>query len=390
MRILIACLDGELLWAIDDAISGLYSIDQRTFETKCAIDCRELFPNGRFIIQSLMKWKEDYIVLIPLEIDKSWIFYHKVSGKIEYRKVMDKKCQETLITVDQEGNQLYFFPYNIYDPIIIGDLGTSMCWQMIKDWSGKAPDGCKETAWKGIYNGQYIFFPIRNTKIFVRMDCKTRKVKLLELNISENMIGVDYAFEELWVLPMGGNRLYQIDENGRIIKIAMLSVGNTTDSLPGFARIVVQKRYLFLLPYYRKGIYVYDKQKGTTQVIPEGSSALEENREINLRYWEYYVQDNRICFLPFQDQYLEVDLDTLMYKERELDYPATWSDEEKIEKIIWSHVYEDDLVIREVNECDQGIFLKYIQYKANKEEFSSAGHAGRRIWDMLKDKRKST
>ena len=55
MKILVTCLDQEILWAIDDEIGGLYSIDLKTFETQCVIDCQKLFPYGKFEVLSLFK-----------------------------------------------------------------------------------------------------------------------------------------------------------------------------------------------------------------------------------------------------------------------------------------------------------------------------------------------
>ena len=68
MKILVTCLDQEILWAIDDEIGGLYSIDLKTFETQCVIDCQKLFPYGKFEVLSLFKWKENCIVIVPLKI----------------------------------------------------------------------------------------------------------------------------------------------------------------------------------------------------------------------------------------------------------------------------------------------------------------------------------
>ena len=62
MKILVTCLDQEILWAIDDEIGGLYSIDLKTFETQCVIDCQKLFPYGKFEVLSLFKWKENCII----------------------------------------------------------------------------------------------------------------------------------------------------------------------------------------------------------------------------------------------------------------------------------------------------------------------------------------
>ncbi len=94
-------------------------------------------------------------------------------------------------------------------------------------------------------------------------------MKLLELNVSENVIDIDFIDGELWMLLMRESRLYHIDGNGRIIHTVELSMKNTGVSLLDFARIVFQKRYLFLLPYYRKEIYVYDKQNEKTHIILE-------------------------------------------------------------------------------------------------------------------------
>ncbi len=388
MRILIACLDGELLWAIDDVISGLYSIDLETFETKCVIDCQKLFPYGRFVIQSLVKWKEDYILMIPLEVDKAWILYNKAAKEVEYRKITDKNYRGIPIIEGGNRNQLYFFPYYIQDPILIVNIDTLMCSHVIENWSGNIPTSCGETAWKGAYDGQYIFFPIKNTRLLVRMECETREIKLLELDVSENVIDVDCDSGELWVLPISGNQLYRVDENGRIINTVELLTKNTEAPLPGFARIIGQKRYLFLIPCYQKGIYIYDKLGGNTYIVPEEATALEKEEEIYLRYWGAYVRNNRIGFLPFHDQYLEIEMDTLAYQKQELAYPDMWSDEEKVERIIWSHVYEGDSVIKEMNECKLEIFLRHIRYRVNREKFTIVGYAGGEIWNILKNRKK--
>lgn len=387
MRIRTACLDDELLWVIDDVTGGLYSVDQRTFETKCELDYRNLYVQGRFEVQSLLKWKKEYIIIIPRQIDRNWILYNKVTGMIECRKVIKRRCQEILLAVDQDRKQIYFFPLHIHNPILIVDLDTLICSQVIENWSSKAPEGCYETAWRGAWSGQYMFFPIKNTRILVRIDCETRKVESLELDIPENLIDVAYAFGELWALPIKGNRIHQIDENGQIIDTVKLSIGDVSDSIPSFVRIAVQKEYLFLIPCYRKGIYVYNKREKKIYVIPEEIvfSGKEEN-EIHLRYWEYYVRDNQLCFVPYRDYYIEIDLDTLAYRKKEIMYPAMWSEEEQIQYIIWEYTSEQDFFIREEGICGLKTFLKYIQQcKTDKEDSQKNENTGKMIWNILKD-----
>lgn len=384
MKIRIACLDQELLWFIDDVISGLYSVNLRTFETQYVVDCRKLFLHEKFKIQSLVKWKEDYIVIVPQEINRTWLFYNKRTKEIQYRKIVENKYEERLIAIDTGRNRLYFFPLYMNDPALIIELNTLTCFQTIKDWSGKVSCDYHDMAWSGTCNGRYTFYPQKDTNILVRIGCENSKVTLLELDIPEGIIDVNYAFEELWVLPIKGNRIYQIDENGGIINIVDIIVENTVDSILNFARIVVQKRYLFLLPTYHKGIYIYDKQRRKTYIIPDKELSLEENeKKIYLRYWEYCVWDSKICFLPFQDEYIEIDLDTLACKQKKLIYPSTWSEGERIENCIYSHVSEQNIVIEKKDECDFDIFLKYIQYKKNKNIFSKMKDVGNRIWSRL-------
>lgn len=384
MKIRAACLDRELIWVLDDVIGDLFSINMKSLETECAIDCKELFPSGKYKVQSLIKWKEDYIVIIPLDIGREWIVFNKISRGIEYRKVVEQKCQERLIAVDYDRNKLYFFPISIRDPAVVVNLNTLRCFVIIKNWSSKLPDRCLETAWTGAYSGKYVFYPQKNTNILVRVDCETQKVDILELAIPESIIDVNYAFGELWVLPIDGNRLYQIDESGLTINTVELIVKSVADSIPNFIRIVVHKRYLFLLPCYRRGIYVYDKLGKETYIIPkEYMFANEEDEEFGIRYWEYCIKNNKICFLPFQGEYIEIDLDNLASCERNLSYPIIWSDGEKIRKCIWSHITEEDLLIRETDECDLMTFLKYLRYVDDMEYLLKVKNMGRELWKRL-------
>ncbi len=385
MRIRVACLDEELLWVVDDVIGGLYSVNWRTFETKCEIGFEKLFSKERFEIQSLLKWKEDFIIMIPREISRNWILYNKMTGAVEYRKVVERECQEIMVGSDQERNQLYFFPLYIHDPILIVDLNELTCLQMIENWNDKVPNNCCETAWKGAYNGKYVFYPIKNTKILIRLNCETRKVDSMRLDISENVIDVDYSFGELWVLPMSGNRVYQIDSNGRIINSVELSAESTGDLLPYFARIIAQKRYLFILPCYREGIYIYDKLEKITHIILEAPLVLKEKgKGSHLRYWEYCIRDGQICFLPYQDDYIEIDLYTIAYHKRKLFYPAIWSDEEKIIKCIQSHASGKGSIVKEIEICDLKIFLKYMRLKTDIVKVSKSRYIGKKVWDRQK------
>lgn len=384
MRIRVSCVDQERLWVLDEVINGLFSVDLKTFETECVIDGPKLFQYGKYEIQSMMNWGEECIIMIPREIDKDWIFYNKATGEIRYSKIIKRKYQERLIATVQDVSRLYFFPLSIYEPALVVDMNTLVCVQVIEDWSDRSQGDCSETSWTGTYNKKYVFYPKKGTKFLIQIDCQTQKRGLIELDISENIADVNYAFGELWILPVSGDKLYQIDESGRVVNMVKLSVEGSVNPIPNFAKIIVQKKYLFLLPCYRKGIYVYDKLKEKIYIIPEENLDLEgKSKENYLKYWNYCVIDNQICFLPYLDKYIEIDLDTLTYQEKELLYPSRWSDEEKIQRCIWSNISEDNYTIRGASGCELEIFLNYIQYKRNIEGFSKVENKGRKIWNAL-------
>lgn len=154
------------------------------------------------------------------------------------------------------------------------------------------------------------------------------------------------------------------------------------DSIPDFARIVVQKRYIFLLPYFREGIYIYDKLWEKIHII-RGENKILKEKKFDLIYWEYYVRNNRICFLPLRDDCVEIDLDTLVYDKKKLSYPAIWSDEERIKKCVFSHLSKDNLTLEEIDVCDLNVFLEYMQSVRNKEK-SLNGCIGEKIWDIMR------
>lgn len=381
MKIRTACLDSNQVWIIDDIIGGLYVIDLETLKTKCIVNSWQLFQYGKFEPQSIITWKDEYILIIPREINRHWVFYNKITKKIEYRKIIEEEYKEILIAIDQDRKQFYFCPMCIDDPILIIDFDTLICSQVIANWNNKALCSSDVIAWKGAYNGKYVFFSIKNTKILVRINCETHRVELLELNISEKIIDIDYAFEELWILPVSGNKVYQIDENGKIVNIVKLLMDGSEDSIPNFIRIIVQKKYLFFFPCYESGIYVYEKSKKNIQILANEDLNLKKKSENhNVKYWAYYIKDNQLNILPLLDKFIEVDLDTLKYKKKDLLYPTLWPDKENMWKSIWNHVFGTNRLLVEVDSYALESFFDYILYKLNNLDVSKVEYIGEKIW----------
>ena len=81
---------------------------------------------------------------------------------------------------------------------------------------------------------------------------------------------------------------------------------------------------------------------------------------------------------------MEIDLNNLRYEKKELFYPNTWSDKEKIWRSSWSKFSEQNSIIGEAEGYDMEILLKYLQYK-NKKDFSEYGYIGNEVWKKLKN-----
>lgn len=381
MKVRTACLDHEQIWVIDDIICGLYVIELKTLKVKCIIDSWQLFKYGKFEPQSIIAWKDEYILIIPREIYRHWVFYNKITGEIRYQKIVEDEYKEILITIDQDKKQLYFCPMCINDPILIVDFDTLICSRVIKNWNDKIIHTSDSIAWKGAYNGKYVFFSIKNTKTIVRINCETYNVELMELGIPEQIIDVDYAFEELWILPVSGNKIYQIDENGKIINVAKLLMDGRKCSIPNFIRIIVQEKYLFFFPYCERGIYVYEKSKKKTQIIADENLILKKKSEKHsVKYWEYYIKDNQLNILPLLDKFIEIDLDTLQYKKKDLIYLHLWPDKEQIWKSIWNHVFESNHILIEKDSYALDSFFEYTLYKMSNQNVSKIKCVGERIW----------
>lgn len=384
MRILYACEDNEVIWAIDEVVYGLYAIDKQTFHTRCVMDFTMLFRYGKFKPYGLVNWKEKYIVIIPFEIHKKWVIYNKTNGQIEYRQIIGEKGNCSFIGICGSRKQAYFCPYYVKDPIVVVDFNNLSCSQMIRNWNVGVPIKNVEVAWKGMYNEKYIFFPLRGTRILVRMNLEDLNIEFIKLNILEKIADIDGRFEELWILPMEGNKVYQIDENGEIIDYIEIKRIGQEVSASEFVRIIVQKRYIFLLPWRYQGIWVCEKSKKQVHIIGEKNATLSETYKTqNFRYYGYYLEKNKICFLPWQNKYMCVDLDSLVYEQRDISYPTAWTEEEYEYGYNWNLSLKYDSCFQEKEKCAFKIFLEFIKEKEDELSSNNIKSFGEKLWKVL-------
>ena len=384
MRVELACVDQDTIWIVDEIIYGLYSIEKKTFKTKCVINSWELFRYGYFKPQALIEWKDIYIIIIPLNIQKKWIIYNKITDKLEYRQILSIKCECTFICIDKTTNEAYFCPVSLQDPIVVIDFEKLICTRVITGWASGISKNDNIAAWRGTHNKKYIFFPLRGVEIFVRLTHNDKKIKILKSDIMEGISDMDCYLEEIWVLPTNGKRIYRINENGKILFSIELIVKEQEISTSEFVKIIVQKNFVFLLPYHFCGIFVYDKLKHQLTRIAENNLVLSETyRTRNIRYWGYYIENNYICFLPLQNKFLQIDLNTLTCEQKDIFYPEKWQEKKRMFQCIWNHVSENNGYLMEKDQYSQSLFLSYIQDKNNKRKSKWNIDLGKKIWKNI-------
>lgn len=406
MRALCVCVDNDAIWIIDELIYGLYSIDKKTYEVKCVIDSWNLFRYGKFKPDTLICWKEDYIVIIPLEIDKKWVIYNKTNGRIEYKTVVSTKCLSSLAGIYKPTNQGFFCPVCAKDPVLVIDFERLIGVEVISNWCEKKIADNSDTIRGGIYDGKSIFFPLLNTKILVRVCCQNKNVELLRIDIPENILDISVFNGEFWVLPENGNMIYQIDENGMVMDNVRLTDFQKNLFASEFARIVNQENNIFLLPYHQQSVCVYNKIKKKMITI-DGERIFLNNDKINYSmYWGYYIEDHEICFLPWMNKCLCVDLETLSYKNRNILYPAFWTECEVKYKYSWNFSLgpqvasknkkdaikyscnffpEQKFVFGEKDENSLRAVLEYLSDIREKDNQIDIKNNGKAIWKNLVD-----
>lgn len=386
MRIALACMDQDILWVIDEIICGLYTVDKKTFETRCVIDSLNLFRHGSFKAQGLLKWRDDYIIIIPLELDKKWVIYNKITGQVEYKKIMKEKYQGRFIGTDEAAVQAYFCPVTKDDPIIIVDLEKFTCSQIIK-----IQNTDEKLALRGVCSKKYFLLPLRGKRDILCINYGSNMIQIFETDITEGIAEIDIYSGELWVLPVDGNRIYKINEDGKKIISVELTINHQNISASEFSAIIVQKNYVFLLPHQRCGIYVYDKMKKKMIKIAEETHSLPETfKTKQIRYWGYYIDDNKICFLPLQNKLLQVDLDKLIYEEKNIYYPEDWEENSGAFYCIWNHSIVSEEHMIEIDKYSQKAFFKYCENEANeKKENTTVTIYGENIWSRLESESKN-
>lgn len=320
-----AYIDDKVIWTSDETIGGLYTIDKLTFEVRVILDPSQVFKYEKFKIQSIVQWK-NYIILVPAKLDQRWVIYDKDSGTVEYQTVVGIHGETAGMCII--GKRGVLVPGSISSPVIIVNLETMTVLRMIRNWNESIEYSSRDF-WgtrPGVIVGEEVFFHVYDTRYFVKIGHNSADV--FRLQIPNSIASLSYSDNEFWILPTGGNCIYGVDREGKIIEIANLEVNGESLKADDFVRIVSVQKYVFLLPVQGKNFCVYDKGRRKLAKLHIKEETFKNQIPLlcyKTSYWGYCIDINKLYFMPVENKLLEIDLDTLEWKERTVYLPTSMS-----------------------------------------------------------------
>lgn len=387
IRSSLALYDENVLWMIDEVIGGLYMINLSDFKSKCVIDSYQLFKYGKFISKKLIDWNNIYIIIIPQEAHKKWIFYNKLNHQIQYRDIIHEKC--LISGALNKKNMLFLYPLTSDTPLITVDLEKMKYSKIILDWDKKNLLKNKiYYSWKGINIENQIYFPFRESKILIKWDTNNKKIYYLKIDLPENIGDIDYNEGELWVLPMKGSKIYQVDFDGGVIGCIDLCIENAVVNVFDYVRIIVEKKYIFLLPYIDSNIYIYNKIIRKKIILDNRKNKLQNILPLDKKpaYWGYCDVEERLYILPLKNKLLSICLDNaLEWEEKKLYLPLEWSNKDIKDLYHFNQMIQENNEYKEDNKNSLQLYVNFLKKIDNKNSKNKAIKCEKNIWDLLKD-----
>lgn len=366
------CQDKEFIWIFEYFTRGLYRINKKNLFIESILSPNKIYMENIYEIQCLIEWN-DQIIMVPLNINKDWITVYKKSGLVNSFSPVDRSMN--CIGAVQLKNNIICIPNKINDPIAIFDMRRPQytdyiyfhCFQKyIKDDAGEI--------WDMTCDGSRIFFLIRNT-IFVGMIDGVR-LKIIKLNLENSIAAGAFFKEKWWVVTADGCKLCCFDMFGNCRGQYFL------DSRFYCIRLIIMRRYIFLLPEKGSAIQVFDTILKKFTKINDGICKLPEAVYIH-PYWDYYCVDNQMIFLPYSYPCTSVDLDTLQVNYKEITFS-----EEFVKEYYWNYYSNSRLLGKQAffYEDIKTSARSFVEFSINSKNVRSIRDidVGKRIWSEIR------
>ncbi len=387
LRTVNICVDDEFIFSHDEGIGGLYSINKSTLEIKNILTPYQIFKYGKFEVKSIFQWNEK-VIIVPCELYKDWIIYSKVSKKVQYRKII--KALKKTSGIYLMGEIGFLLPVTKEDSIFIINLNTLTVIKEIMDWSR---DLLKESetpfsVWPlaGLVIGSELYFNIFDTKYLLKLTEKSLKKYILDIPFG--IRSMDCSNNEIWVLPADGECIYLIDKNGKVLETVFLGKDKHQFSTSDYIKIISTEKYLFLLPFHKMKICIYDKRnKNIVSMIPKNTNLknIYPLRCNPASYWEYFIEKEKLFLMPLENKCLIINLNSLEWEVKNIFLPSYISQYGLQFWYEWSQLFVNLSLYIEVRSKALNIYCEIIEcecdlFRKNKE------HIGRVIWKEINGK----
>lgn len=375
---LISCvsyLDGDILWCYDEIICTLNQLNLKSLQVDPVISSYQLLVDGGYEVRKIIGWKEK-IIIIPVETNKRWIFFDKIKRKVEYKKICTKCIRSVEAILD--GDQLFLLPVSAYDPVIVVDLSIEEISKIVYLFDSENRKKDKIEIWKAKLNKKDSCFFIQNS--FFYGIIKRKRIQLIKIKIPDLLACVDFDDDFGWGIDINGKYLFKFDREGNLVRKYILESGIL------FAGIIVTKKYIFLIPYVKNEITIFNitEEKKEKIKVNNDDPFFKHLELLNLpSYWDSVKNSNKLFFLPIKNNLLIIDLNTLSFEEKSLEYSEMFS-----EKLYWDY-YNNVRKIRskyEFYENGLNVTIKnYIQSIKHSSLYSldRTRICGNEIWKTL-------
>lgn len=377
------CIDETFIWAYDEIINGLYTINKATQEVKNVLNVFQIFKYGKFAIKDILTWK-NYIILVPYELNNYWVIYDKVTGEVQYKRIIEFNYKT--IGTHIIGDQVVVEPFTSRDPIIIIDLKSFICVHIIEGWDESSFYEAGDTlfySWGGTAVDRDVYFALDNLKVIVKVG--QNQVHKYFADIPYNIHSIDSCERNIWILPKQGNYIYAADLNGKVVDSIRLTVDGQLICTSVFARIVATEKYIFMLPFFENRIYVYNREKRNTVIIYACKNSLKNSFPVQwnaVAYWEYYIDENKIYFMPLTNQLLIIDMERFEWEEKELFLPQKISNNCLKYWFTACQMLERNTVGDEFDRDTLEIYVKLLG-QVNQSQETKEKCNGERIWRRI-------
>lgn len=290
-----------------------------TLQVECIASPMQILADEGYEVRKLINWKNK-IIILPVQIGKRWVIYDKLKKEIKYEKFCSD-CYRVAEAVLSE-DILILFSLSINNPIIVIDIQKRRIIQKI-DFSISALGSDEGMGvWSAKVNRDGIYFFIQNSFFF---GCLNQNgLSLIQIKVNEPLACADFCEDAGWAVTCCGKYLYHFDKEGNVLGKYLAEQGIA------FTRIIAENKKIFLFPLVEGEIRVFDVENELFKKI----GTLHKNKVSgylefsNLpAYWGYVKKNLKMWFLPLKYPFQIIDLDTLTWEEKVLEYTDGFSED---------------------------------------------------------------